>query len=50
MIEKTIFKVKQAKPMLTVNQAESLILDIISPLDQTEICPLENVFNRVLAE
>jgi molybdopterin molybdotransferase len=50
MIEKTIFKVKQVKPMLTVNQAESLILDIISPLDQTEICPLENVFNRVLAE
>jgi molybdopterin molybdotransferase len=50
MIEKTIFKVKQVKPMLTVNQAESLILDIISPLDQTEICPLKNVFNRVLAE
>ncbi len=50
MIEKTTVQIKQAKSMLTVNQAESLILDIISPLNQTEICSLENVFNRILAE
>ena len=50
MIEKTSVQIKQIKSMLTVNQAESLILDIISPLDQTENCPLENVFNRILAE
>ncbi len=36
--------------MLSVEQAESLILEAISPLHQTEILALEKVFNRVLAE